>query len=280
MPNQQILFLLLLSFALSHQVLAQNKVYVHETFRGTRVVNGHSVETMNEGELEFLISHRFGPVNGGTYELFGLDQASIRFGLEYGIKKWFNVGFGRSSFGKHYDAFLKVALLRQSDQMPISLVAFSSAAINTLRPNNELPVPIQSRMAYSSQILIAKKFGDKLSLQLMPTYVHYNLVETRQEKNDALALGAAAKVQVSKNLGVTLEYYYPLPNQLADNKHPSLALGFDINTGSHVFQVHLTNSSGMIEKAFVGETTGDWLNGDIKLGFNISRTFKLRGRRY
>ena len=251
------------------------------TFRGTRVINGHSVETMNEGELEFLIAHRFGRINGGAYELFGLDQASVRFGLEYGLKKWLNIGFGRSSVGKHYDGFLKLVVLRQEQKSPVSLVAFSSIAINTLRPvNADQPIPFQSRLAFTHQLLIARKISPKFSLQLMPTIVHNNLVETRTTKNDLYALGIASKTQLSKNIALTLEYYYPIASTLTEGRFNSFSIGFDINTGSHVFQLHFTNSSGMIEKAFIGETTGDWLNGDIHFGFNVTRTFKLKGRRY
>lgn len=258
--------------------------YVSDLFRGTRVINGHSVETLQEGELELLISHRFGALSGGTYELFGLDQSEIRFGFDYGVKNWLMIGIGRSSLSKDYDAYVKVGLLRQSKgkkQIPISLSALGSVAINTLKqPSPEETILFQSRLSYVGQLQIARKFGDRLSLQLMPTLVHFNLVDSQAEKNDVLSLGAAGKYQLSKNLALTVEYYYNLPGQLATGKYNSMAIGVDINTGSHVFQIHLTNSNGMIEKAYIGETRDDWFRGDIHLGFNMSRTFKVKGRRY
>ena len=281
------LFLLLgLLFCGSSQLYAQLETtqYATNLFRGTRVINGHSVETLNEGEMEMLISHRFGRINGGGYELFGLDQASIRIGFDYGIKKWLNVGIGRSSLGKHYDSYLKLAILLQSTgkkNMPISLTGFASVAMNTLKaPSAEEPIPFQSRFSYTYQLFIARKFSDNFSMQIMPSVVHFNLVDSRALSNDVISIGAAGKYHLTKNLALTAEYYYTLPDQLATGKYNSLSFGIDINTGSHLFQLHFTNSDGMIEKAFIGDTTGEWGKGDIHFGFNMSRTFKLKGRRY
>lgn len=258
--------------------------YVDNLFRGTRVINGHSVETLWEGEMEMLISHRFGRLNGGAYEFFGLDQSTIRLGLDYGIKNWLMVGVGRSSLGKHLDAFGKMQLLHQTAEtasMPISLTAFSSVALNTLKPGNpEEVLPVHSRLSFVNQLLIARKFDDRLSLQIMPSWVHFNLVESAAETNDIFSLGFSGKYNVSKNIALTFEYYHKIQGQLPQGRFNPIALGIDINTGSHVFQIHLTNANGMIGKAFIGETTGDWTNGDIHLGFNMSRTFKLKGRRY
>ncbi|MFK8102469.1 MAG: DUF5777 family beta-barrel protein [Saprospiraceae bacterium] len=253
--------------------------FAYRTFRGTRVVNGHSVEMHRNGELDFLISHRFGSLNGGAYELFGLDQATIRFGLEYGLKDWINIGVGRSSYGKHYDGYLKMRFLRQAEGGSwVTLTGLSSIAINTLRQDDY--TTFARRLSFNYQLLVARKLGEKFSIQLMPTFIHYNLVFDADAKNDLFTLGVAGKWQVTKNLGLVVEYYPKAPNALPEVNKGALAIGFDINTGSHVFQLHLTNTQAMIEKAFIGETTGDWMNGDIYMGFNISRVFKLKGRRY
>lgn len=265
----------------SAKISGQPSYLSHQTFRGTRVVNGHSVETLLGGEMEMIIAHRFGRVNDGFYELFGLDQASIRIGLDYGITDNLMIGGGRSSLGKEFDAFAKYHLMRQGDRWPISITAFSSGAYNTLKNNDpDKPLATQNRLAFVHQVLIARKFSDRLTLQVMPTLAHYNLVETIAEGNDKLALGAAGKFQLSKNLALTAEYYYMPDQYLPEGKFNPISLGIDINTGSHVFQLHFTNASGMIEKQFIGETTGDWMNGDIHFGFNMVRTFKLKGRRY
>jgi len=276
------LFSLLLPLIFGAHVLSAQD-YVSRTFRGTRVINGHSLETVHTGELEFLISHRFGYINRGAYEFFGLDQASMRLGFEYGVNDRLMLGVGRSTYGKHYDAFAKFRLLRQrtDGKIPLSITLFTSAAINTLKPTDpNFPIYLQSRLAYTWQLLIGGKVNDRLSLQLMPTIVHYNLVETAEDHNDLLSAGAAIRFRFTKNVAILAEYYYVLPGQRTQELHDAFAIGFDINTGSHVFQLQITNATGMIEKAFIGETTGDWAKGDIRLGFNIARTFKLKGRRY
>ena len=271
-----------LTFILILSLFGANILTAQPHFRGIRIINGHSVETLKEGEMESSIGHRFGRLNGGAYELFGLDQATIRIGFDYGINNRITVGLGRSSFGKHYDSYFKIRLLeeKESGGSPISMTGFGSIAINTLRPNLDETIQFRSRLAYTGQVIIAKKITERFTAQLMPTMVHLNLVETSNLNNDIFVIGLAGKAQVTKNISVTTEYYYTFPNQLDENKTKSFSVGFDLNTGSHVFQLHFTNSAGMIEKAFIGETTGKWLKGDIHFGFNMVRTFKLKGRRY
>jgi hypothetical protein len=278
-----ILFLFVLSL-FANNVFSQNAetTYSHGLFHGRRIVNGHSLELQKEGELEMYIGHRFGAINGGAYEFFGIDQADMRMAFDYGVKDWLAVGIGRSSYLKTFDSFAKVRLLRQSTgakNMPISLTALSALTYETQKEPNNLPVNYYSRMAYTHQLLIGRKFSDDLSVQLMPTLTHINLVPTIADPNDIYTLGVAVRYRVSLNVAVTAEYYYNL-TPLADNKYNSLALGFDIDTGSHVFQVHITNSSAMFERAFIAETTDSWTDGGIHLGFNMNRVFKLKGRRY
>ncbi|MFK7807940.1 MAG: DUF5777 family beta-barrel protein [Saprospiraceae bacterium] len=284
MKNKLIVILLCCIAASCYSQVTPEK-YAHGIFRGTRIVNGHSIETLRDGEMEMIIGHRFGRLNGGGYELFGLDESAIRLGLDYGLRDWLTIGAGRSSLGKEFDGFFKLRILRQGAKgqggMPVSLTAFSSMAYKTLRAADATrPLEYQNRMAFTGQILIARKISDRFSVQLMPTLVHFNLVENRNEPNDKVVIGAALKYQISKNWAFTSEYYQALPDQLLGNKKNSFSVGLDLNTGSHVFQLHFTNSAGMIEKQFIGETTGDWGNGDIHFGFNMVRTFKLKGRRY
>ena len=260
----------------------EETTYSYGLFHGRRIVNGHSLELQKEGELEMYIGHRFGAINGGAYEFFGLDQADMRLAFDYGVKDWLAVGVGRSSYKKTFDSFAKVRLLRQSTgkkNMPISMTALSTMTYETLRRNDNFPVNAYSRMAYTHQLLIGRKFSDDLSIQVMPTFTHINLVPTAADPNDIITLGAALRYRVSLNLAVTAEYYYNI-TPLATGKYNSLALGFDIDTGSHVFQLHITNSSAMFERAFIAETTNQWLNGGIHLGFNMNRVFKIKGRRF
>lgn len=253
------------------------------TFKSTRIMNGHSVERMPPGQLDFRISHRFGAVNSGAYEFFGLDQSNIHFSLEYGVFNWMMIGVGRGTYEKTYDAFTKLTLLRQSSGarvMPVTVSFFTSAALRT----NKWPEPdrtnyFSSRLAYTSQLLIARKISQGLSLQLTPSYVHRNLVATELDPNDLWAMGAGGRLKLSKRISLNAEYFYHVN---ADNTYMSnpvynpLSVGFDVETGGHVFQLILTNSLAMIEKGFIGETSGRWLNGDVHIGFNISRVFTLK----
>lgn len=279
------LFLLLFSIEVSAQddllALAEadsaGTSFTTATFKATRVINGHSVELIPAKELLFLISHRFGAVNTGAYNFFGLDGATIRLALEYGLTDRLNVGLGRSSLQKTYDGYLKYKLLRQQDHSwtrPLTITAFASSAIQTLEfAKPERDNQFTSRLYFTYQLLLARKFNERFSFQLSPTLVHRNLVATVREENNVLALGGGARYKLTKRTAFNAEYYYLLPGATADDFRNVLSCGFDIETGGHVFQLHLTNAQGMIEKFFISETMGDWGQGDIYFGFNISRIF-------
>lgn len=249
--------------------------FIEATFKGSRLINGHTVQTRKNKELEFLISHRFGRINSGAYEFFGLDGANIRLGLEYGFTKFLTLGVGRNSYDKTYDGLLKVKALRQSKgakSMPVSLVYFTSIAYKSLRDQEGFEGSA-SKLAYTHQVLIARKFSSGFSLQLMPTLVHRNKVEEINGENDQLALGVGGRIKLTQRLSLNMEYYYRYDAPDNENLFNSLAIGFDIETGGHVFQLHFTNSRTMIERGFITETTGDFFGGDVHFGFNVSRVF-------
>lgn len=249
-------------------------------FKTTRIVNGHSIENVAKGVLDVKISHRFGKVNKGVKDLFGLDNATIRIGGDYGITDRLMVGFGRSSFEKTYDGYLKYRILRQHDgekAMPLSISYVPSIAVTTADfPNPDRENYTRSKFFYSHQLLIARKFSEKFSFQLMPTVVHRNLVKTRAEENDVFSIGAGLRQKISQRVTINLEYFYVLPDQLADQFTNTFSVGFDIETGGHVFQMHFTSSPSMIGKGYVAENTDDFFDGDIRFGFNISRVFTVR----
>jgi hypothetical protein len=256
--------------------------YTTATFKSTRIMNGHSVEKMPPGQLDFRISHRFGTINSGAYNFFGLDHSNVHFGLEYGIFNWLMIGIGRGTYEKTFDGFTKFTLLRQSTGakvMPVSLSLFSSVALNSLKWQDPTRTNyFSSRLSYVGQILIARKLSPSFSIQLSPTYVHRNLVATELDPNDLYAVGAGGRMKLSKRISLNAEYFY-LANPKKYMSLPvfnPLSLGFDIETGGHVFQLFFTNSLAMIEKGFIGETTGQWKHGDIHFGFNISRVFTLK----
>lgn len=256
--------------------------YAYATFKTSRVILNHSIQNIAPNEMLLIISHHFGALNSGAYNMFGLDQATIRIGLEYGVNRWLTVGAGRSSYKKMVDGFAKIQLLRQSSgkiNMPISLTYFTSMGINTLKwENPDRKNYFSSRLSYVHQLLIARKFSNAFSLQLMPTVVHRNLVSKVADQNDVFAMGAGGRLKLTQRLSVNAEYFYLLPGETADNFENTLSLGLDIETGGHVFQLFFTNATPINENAFITETTGDWFKGDIFFGFNITRTFSFKGR--
>ena len=256
--------------------------FVSATFKSTRIMNGHSIERMPGGQLDFRISHRFGTINSGAYELWGLDQANIHLSLEYGITDWVMVGFGRGTYEKAFDGFTKFSILRQSTgarNLPLSLSAFSSVATSSVKwSDTERTNYFSSRLSYVFQVLIARKFNQRFSAQLTPSFVHRNLVPTELDPNNLWALGAGGRIKLTNRLSLNAEYFYvlePVNDYRSQTVYNPLSIGFDLETGGHVFQLIFTNSLAMIEKGFIGETTGNWLNGDIHFGFNISRVFTL-----
>ncbi len=255
---------------------------VSATFKGTRIINGHSVETVKRKHMDFLIMHRFGTLNSGYKNVFGLDESRVRISFEFGVSDNLTVGVGRSSYLKEYDYYAKYRLLRQKtgNSMPVSVTVLASASTNTTDTSPSLRFYNNTqRQSYVGQLLIAHKFSDNLSLQLMPTVLHRNKVESSIDPNTLYALGMGGRIKLKKRLSLNAEYFY-VPKTIAGKSRDSqytnnLSIGFDIETGGHVFQLHLTNTRGMIDKQFIGQTTGEWQKGDIFYGFNISRMFNL-----
>lgn len=258
-------------------------IYATATFKSTRVINGQSIENIAKKHLDFRISHRFGALNSGFSNLWGLDESRIRIGLEYGITDRLMIGAGRSSYQKTYDYFAKYKLLRQSNRWyePVTLSVFAGAYTNTMptAPDMKFYNNLERQM-YVGQLLIARKFNDRVSLQLSPTFLHRNKTESQIDENDVFGTGIGGRFKLSKRTSFNAEYFYTVKKigtaYVRDPQYKDcLSLGFDIETGGHVFQLHLSNSRGMIENQFIGATTGSWGKGDIFYGFNISRVFSF-----
>jgi hypothetical protein len=258
----------------------KKKEYTTATFKATRVINGHSIENAGEGVLDFRVSHRFGPVNNGLKDFFGLDAANTNIGLDYGIKDWLMVGLNRSTYQKEVLGFTKIKLLRQVEGkgLPFSLSYMGAMSVQTLPIDTNMTkgrdYHFSSRMFFTNQLLIARKFNRWLSVQLMPTHIHYNLVNNASDPNDVIAMGIAGRVKLSNRMSLTGEYFYRI-NELP-GYHNSLSVGLDIETGGHVFQLMFTNATATTERAFIGQSVDDWADGGIHFGFNISRVFTVK----
>ena len=288
----QTIFFFLFLLAASIQLQAQDdllslidkdgekkKEYVSNAFKSSRVISGHSMEFIGKRDLDFRILHRFGTVSSGLRELYGLDQANMRFGFDYGLMKNLTIGAGRSNVGKEWDAFIKFRPIWQSTgkgAFPVSFVLVSGATLgtqswsDTTRKNY-----FTSRMAFYNELIIGRKFNERFSLQLAAVFVHRNLVQLASEENDVYAGGVGLRFKLTKRMALVADYHYILQGLDKSLYKDPLSVGVDIETGGHVFQLHFTNATGMNEKAFITNTTGSWGKGEIRFGFNLSRIFSL-----
>jgi len=248
---------------------------VTATFKDTRVINMQSNETPGAGVLHFVIAHRFGRINEGAYSLWGLDNASMRMGFDYGLTDRWTLGVGRSTFQKTYEASMKGKLFVQKsdNSVPVSVTYYGVIMANGLRwqePDRENL--FSSRLSYVNQLIVTRKINDRTSLAVVPSFIHRNLVDITSKSHDQWTLGLGGRHKLTHRVSINSEYHF-LVNGLDEATTNSLSLGVDIETGGHVFQLHITNSQGMFERAFLTETTGRWLDGDLFFGFNLSRVF-------
>jgi hypothetical protein len=255
---------------------------VTSAFKAGRIINVQSPETSGEGEMNFIIAHRFGRLSDGWYDLFGLDNAQMRMGLDYGITDRIQVGVARSTFGKTLEGNLKWRFLEQmkGGGSPVSLTGYSVVMRDGLRlPNDGIERKGVHRMSYVHQLVVTRKWSPEFSLAVIPSLVHRNLVDQPDRPNDVSTMGVGFRYKLNRRMSVNGEYHYLLPRPIEDGLHNSLSLGLDIETGGHVFQLHVTNSRGMFERAFLAETPGRWQDGDLYFGFNINRVFQVRETR-
>ncbi len=263
--------------------LFTEKEFEQATFKATRLVNFHTIETVGKRTLEFRVSHRFGDLSSGAYGFFGLDgPASLNLALNYSYNGKLEFGLNRTSHEKLYSGCIKYRLLRQTtdQKTPISITLFSQMNINGLKSVNVIQPEFlffNDRFNYVHQIMIARKFSEAFSLQISPTLVHYNLVTKITDHNDIFSIVGMGRMKISKRAALTAEYCYRLNSYSDDfsNYHNSLGVGMDLETGGHVFQFFFTNSFGINEAQTIPYTQGDITKLQLKLGFNISRVFSI-----
>jgi len=263
--------------------------YVTQTFKGTRIINGQSVETKGKGELEFIFSHRFGRLNSGSYNAWGLDGgAVVRLGLEYGISDRLGIGLGRNFYynNKLVDAYARYKVARQSSgvhNFPVTITAIATVTYQAWpnKPDATLTDPDAStidRMGYVLEVPIARKFSSKFSAQITPIFIHRNAVKKSFENNDDIAVAFAARYKITRSFSLIGEYHDRLNANSNSPYYNSAGLGFDIETGGHVFQMVFTNSFGLNPQTVVTQTDGNINKGDVQFGFNITRTFQVGKR--
>jgi hypothetical protein len=296
--NQKIKSLILLSFTLLFATTANaqddllemlessddNNQKVFATFKTTRIVNSHSIETVKRKSLDFRVTHHFGDVAGeagSVHSLYGLDQAAdIRIAFEYGINDRFTVGVGRSKIAELLDGHVKYRLTSQTldNKMPVSTTVFMNAGLTPQKNLNDEYDNVVHRLSYTYQILIARKFSQNFSFQIMPSFLHRNYVFESADENDIFSLGVGGRLKLTKRFAILADYFYSFSKFRQENKDrydAPLGIGVEIETGGHVFHMFFTNNAGIVENVFIPNTTSSWTKGEFKFGFTISRTFAV-----
>lgn len=244
-------------------------------FKSLKIVNLESTKLAAKGYMYFVVAHRFGYFDKGFEDFFGLDEANTRLQFVYGLTNGVTIHASRSGFQKTYEFATKYRIFGQKKQgFPFEIVGFNSLAINTELEKTTLPkLEFSDRLAYVNQILISKKFNDNLSLEIAPTHFHQNYVTNNSQDNSQFALGFGGRYKFTKRWSFNMDYAAHL-NRASNSvfKNP-LSIGFDLETGGHVFQMHFTNSQAMHESGYLGNTTGSWTDGKIAFGFNLIRVF-------
>ncbi len=279
------IFSLIFIFSISISVFSQEedllkgldsvdtKQNVESIFKGLKIVNLESTKIASKGDLYLVVAHRFSSIKNGIESFFGLDNAVTQIKFIKGITNWMSLSAGRSELA--YDFATKYRLQHQVENgFPVEIVGFSSIAFNnTLKQSNYPKMVFKDRIIYVNQLLISRKFNQSLSLQLAPTIFQQNFVESDEQKNLQYAIGVGARCKLTKRMSVNVDYAAHL-NRIKNSiyKNP-LSIGVDIESGGHVFQMHFTNSQGIHEAGFLGNTTGDWITGNVNFGFNLSRVF-------
>jgi hypothetical protein len=267
---------------LSLDEIPLERLPVKDAFNGSYIINNQSTNVVQPGSLNFLILHRFGEFSDGAFNAFGMDYAAIRFGFEYGLTKKLTAAIGRSSVGKNYDGHLKFRPMVQTTggvrNNPVSIVMFSSVAFSAIERKKQRYMqpesPFSDQLVYTNQMMVSRQFSPKFACQFSGAMIHRNTVASSSEDHNIFALSAGARLRVSDRIHMIGDYSYVLNN--VSSVYNPVAVGFDIVTGGHIFQLYVSNSVGMIEKEFLTATTGNIKDGDIRFGFTVTRAFMLK----
>lgn len=259
------------------------KSYVSATFKGTRLISLPTTEILGKKTLEFRIAHRFGDMateSTGANTLYGLDgPVAMYLTFDYSLTDRLSLGVGRTNIGKLIDGNVKYQILKQHKKggIPVTLTYFGKANISTEKYLDNRFDDFANRMSYVNQLMVARKFNSKLSLQLNLIHIHHNLVRLRSDDNTMFATAFSGRYKVTKRVAVTAEYAYRIGDYItpADLFHDHLAVGVDIETGGHVFQLFVSNSFTVNEAQLVPYNDRNWADGQFRFGFNVSRAFSL-----
>lgn len=282
--------LLLLFFGVSH-ICAQE--FAEEAFNDTRVINSHSVEMIDQGLMDFRVYHRFGDLagaQGGWQNFYGLENsADVSIGLDYGINDNINIGIARTKgtgeLRQLVNSYAKFRLMRQQvdGRNPLSITVLTVANISTMRKSETSGVlsffpRFSNRLAYHSQLMIARRFNSRLSAQLNLGYTYRDIVYD-YDQNDIVSVGLSTRVRLSKATAFIFDATYPILVQERDTPEQyyfPLSVGLEFETGGgHVFQLNLTNARGISETDYIPYSFSNWQEGQFRFGFTIARKFTV-----
>lgn len=253
---------------------AEPTQFEYPAFKAMKIANLQSTKVASAGDLYMYVSHRFGDLKDGVSTFFGLDNANTKIQMVRGFKGGFQVGLSRESFRRTYAASAKAIVLKQTDKMPVAITAYTTINCNTLVSEDAYEgFEFADRLSYVTQLLIARRFSEKFSFLVAPTFVRQNLVfETGQDHNQ-LAMGVGGRYKVSKRTSLNFEHVFNF-SRVDDTVYRDVSsLGIDLETGGHVFQLLFTNAQSTNEPSFISNASGDWNGGAIFFGFNIVRVF-------
>ncbi len=270
---------------------------VSATFKAPRIVNLRSNESIARRELDFQVMHRFGDVAGqagGLRNFFGLDfSTDIRISFDYGLSDRLTVGVarakGNTALRELYEGSVKYKLVEQNrgGSRPVGVTLFSNAVVSGMQATADESLASSfrrpaDRASYVGQVIITRKFNDRLSLALVPSVVHRAFVE-QFDDNTIYGLGAAGRYKFSPRLSFIADYVWVPRSPTSRAYYRSrgvrfynpLGVGLEVETGGHVFALTFTNSAALLENQFIPETRATWTKGEFRWGFTISRRFAL-----
>jgi len=286
--------------------IGEEKQEVSSVFKGIKIINFESTKLVGKNQLQFIISHRFGTLRNGIDSFLGLDDASVRIQFVYGVTDWLHISTSRSGVGQTYDLAAKYHLIKQKkDGFPFTIAGYNIINVNTALDQDILPgLQFNDRLGYANQLLISRKFNDWVSLQLIPTVFHDNSVVEDNQDNTQYSIGFGGRFKLTKRFAILFDYALHLnragsplssidilndfgldfltPNNRRNGTsqfNNPIGIGVEIETGGHVFQLHLSNSQAIFANGFLGQAGGDFSTGDIFFGFNLSRAFSLGGKK-
>ncbi len=247
--------------------------YEQPAFKAMKIGNLQSTKVASQGDLYMYVSHRFGTLKDGLTTFFGFDNANTKIQLVYGVYEGVQIGIARESIRKTYSSHIKTKLISQSKDFPLHITAFGIANIRTDLRKDQFPfLKFGDRMSYATQLLVSRRFNNRFSFELAPTFVRQNLVLEPFQKHNQFALGAGGRMKLSKRMSINVDYVYNFSRHEDSIFNDPLTIGLDIETGGHVFQLLFSNAQSTNEPGFISNAEGSWFE-DVFFGFNIVRVF-------